>query len=215
MKLVSRLKLTAESWFDTLNEEQKKAYVEEHPNSKYSKNYNQADKSSTYKGGISALIEDNKKIDDEIRRLMSYYTMETDNNKKMNFLYKIEKLKSQREHNYDTIEQFQEELNKLKVTSNIKIESAGNADFYEFEQKCSDYSEIKNLVESFLKDLEMKDSSISNISSACKSFLNNKKSPLSKKSKELLPDLKEKAKTDPAAAEMLRIVQDYIKELKL
>lgn len=45
---------------------------------------------------------------------MSYYTMETDNNKKMNFLYKIEKLKSQRERNYDTIEQFQEELNKLK-----------------------------------------------------------------------------------------------------
>ena len=40
--------------------------------------------------------------------------METDNNKKMNFLYKIEKLKSQRERNYDTIEQFQEELNKLK-----------------------------------------------------------------------------------------------------
>lgn len=114
MKLVSRLKLTAESWFDTLTEEQKKAYVKEHPNSKYAKNYKQADKSSTYKGGISALIEDNKKIDDEIRRLMSYYTMETDSNKKMNFLYKIEKLKSQRERNYDTIEQFQEELNKLK-----------------------------------------------------------------------------------------------------
>lgn len=71
-----------------MTEEQKKAYIEEHPTSKYSKNYKQADKSSTYKGGISALIEDNKKIDDEIRRLMSYYTMETDNNKKMNFLYK-------------------------------------------------------------------------------------------------------------------------------
>lgn len=37
MKLVSRLKLTAESWFDTLTEEQKKAYVKEHPNSKYAK----------------------------------------------------------------------------------------------------------------------------------------------------------------------------------
>lgn len=39
MKIYSRLKLTAESWFDTLTEEQKKAYVKEHPNSKYSKNY--------------------------------------------------------------------------------------------------------------------------------------------------------------------------------
>lgn len=215
MKTLSRLRLTAESWFDTLNEEQKKAYVKEHPNSKYSKNYKQKDKSSTYKGGISALVEDNKKINEEIRRLMGYYTMETDNNKKMNFLYKIEKLKNQREHNYDTIEQFQEELNKLKITSNIKIESAGNSDFYEFEQKCSDYSEIKNLVESFLKDLEMKDPSITKIVSTCKSYLNSKKNPLSKKSKELLPDLKEKAKTDPAATEMLRIVEGYIKNLKL
>ena len=215
MKTLSRLRLTAESWFDTLNEEQKKAYVKEHPNSKYSKNYKQKDKSSTYKGGISALVEDNKKINEEIRRLMGYYTVETDNNKKMNFLYKIEKLKNQREHNYDTIEQFQEELNKLKIISSIKIESAGNSDFYEFEQKCSDYSEIKNLVESFLKDLEMKDPSITKIASTCKSYLNNRKSPLSKKSKELLPDLKEKSKTDPAAAEMLRIVEGYIKNLKL
>lgn len=39
MKIYARLKLTAESWFDTLTEEQKKAYVKEHPNSKYAKNY--------------------------------------------------------------------------------------------------------------------------------------------------------------------------------
>lgn len=39
MKIYSRLKLTAESWFDTLTEEQKKAYLEEHPDSKYAKGY--------------------------------------------------------------------------------------------------------------------------------------------------------------------------------
>ena len=49
MKLVSRLKLTAESWFDTLTEEQKKAYIEEHPNSKYAKNYHPSVKTPTMK----------------------------------------------------------------------------------------------------------------------------------------------------------------------
>lgn len=39
MKIYARLKLTAESWFDTLTEEQKKAYLEEHPDSKYAKGY--------------------------------------------------------------------------------------------------------------------------------------------------------------------------------
>ena len=39
MKIYSRLKLTAETWFDTLTEEQKKTYIQEHPNSKYAKNY--------------------------------------------------------------------------------------------------------------------------------------------------------------------------------
>lgn len=216
MKLVSRLKLTAESWFDTLTEEQKKAYVKEHPNSKYSKNYKQADKSSTYKGGISALIEDNKKIDDEIRRLMSYYTMETDSDKKMNFLYKIEKLKSQREHNYDTIEQFQEELNKLKVTSGIKVVSAGNSDFYEFEEECEVYPELENIMENFIRNLELEDPrAAKEIGKYCKDYLKNKKGFLSKKAKELLPGLKKKAKTDPEALEMVDTIEGYIRELKL
>lgn len=216
MKLVSRLKLTAESWFDTLTEEQKKAYIEEHPTSKYSKNYKQADKSSTYKGGISALIEDNKKIDDEIRRLMSYYTMETDNNKKMNFLYKIEKLKSQREHNYATIEQFQDELNKLKVTSGIKIESAGNYGFYTFEEECEVYPELENIIENFIRNLELEDpTAAKEIGKYCKGYLKNKKSFLGKKAKELLPGLKKRAKTDPAAVEMIKTVEGYIRELKL
>lgn len=39
IKILSRLKLTAESWFDALNEEQKKVYLEEHPDSKYAKNF--------------------------------------------------------------------------------------------------------------------------------------------------------------------------------
>lgn len=40
MKILSRLRIKAEeNWFDTLTDEQKKAYIEEHPDSKYAKNY--------------------------------------------------------------------------------------------------------------------------------------------------------------------------------
>ena len=39
MKILSRLKVNAEdSWFDSLSDEQKKSYLEEHPDSKYAKN---------------------------------------------------------------------------------------------------------------------------------------------------------------------------------
>lgn len=47
MKIYSRLRLTAESWFDTLTEEQKKAYLEEHPDSKYAKGYHPSVKTPT------------------------------------------------------------------------------------------------------------------------------------------------------------------------
>lgn len=49
MKVLSRLKIQAESWFDTLNEEQKKAYLEEHPDSKYAKNYKPSNSKEDYK----------------------------------------------------------------------------------------------------------------------------------------------------------------------
>ena len=49
----------------------------------------------------------------------------------------------------------------------------------------------------------------------CKGYLKNKKSFLGKKAKELLPGLKKRAKTDPAAVEMVKTVEGYIRELKL
>lgn len=39
MKILSRLKIQAANWFDTLTERQKKEYLKEHPDSKYAKNY--------------------------------------------------------------------------------------------------------------------------------------------------------------------------------